>query len=86
MSLARLFCSAIYYWFKQLLSAIFKQPYSEEQRRALLAHRTQILPESFFVSLPAELRRLAFATAYFVRLSPSCASGEHEPDLLYDLD
>ena len=61
-------------------------PYSEEQRRALLAHRTQISPENFFVSLPADLRRLAFATAYFVRLSPPCVPGEHEPDLLYCLD
>ena len=61
-------------------------PYSEEQRRALLAHRTQISPDSFFVSLPAELRRLAFATSYFVRLSPPCVPGEHEPDLLYGLD
>lgn len=60
-------------------------PYSEEQRRALLAHRTQILSDSFFVSLPPELRRLAFATAYFVRLSPPCAPGEHEPELLYGL-
>ena len=60
-------------------------PYSEEQRRALLAHRTQILSDSFFVSLPPELRRLAFATAYFVRLFPPCAPGEHEPELLYGL-
>ena len=59
--------------------------YSEEQRRALLAHRTQISSDSFFVSLPPELRRLAFATAYFVRLSPPCAPGEHEPELLYGL-
>ena len=60
-------------------------PYSEEQRRALLAHRTQISSDSFFVSLPPELRRLAFATAYFVRLSPPCSPGEHEPELLYGL-
>ena len=60
-------------------------PYSEEQRRALLEHRTQISSDSFFVSLPPELRRLAFATAYFVRLSPPCAPGEHEPELLYGL-
>ena len=56
--------------------------YSEHQRRALLAHRTQIPPESFLVSLPPELRQLAFATAYFVRLFPPCALGEQEPDLL----
>ena len=59
---------------------------SEHQRRALLAHRTQIPPESFLDSLPPELRRLAFATAYFVRLSPPCALGTHEPDLLDGLD
>ena len=60
--------------------------YSEEQRQALLAHRTQISPDSFFVSLPEDLRRLAFATSYFVRLSPPSLDGEHEPDLLYGLD
>ena len=60
--------------------------YSEEQRQALLAHRTQISPDSFFVSLPEDLRRLAFATSYFVRLSPPSLAGEHEPDLLYGLD
>ena len=59
--------------------------YSEEQRKALLAHRTQISPDSFFVSLPPELRRLAFATAYFIRLSPPCALGEHEAGLLHGL-
>ena len=59
--------------------------YSEEQRQALLAHRTQISPDSIFVSLPPELRRLAFATAYFVRLYPPSVSGEHEPDLLHGL-
>ena len=60
--------------------------YSEHQRRALLAHRTQIPPESFLVSLPPELRSLAFATAYFVRLSPPSTPGEHEADLLDGLD
>ena len=62
------------------------RPYSEHQRRALLAHRTQVPSESFLVSLPPELRSLAFATAYFVRLSPPAAPGEHEPNLLYGLD
>jgi mycothiol S-conjugate amidase len=61
-------------------------PYSEIQGQALLAHRTQISPDSFLGGLPSELRRLAFATAYFVRLSPPCAPGEHEPDLLYGLE
>ena len=66
--------------------ALDVRPYSEEQRQALLAHRTQIQPDSFFVSLPADLRRLAFSTSYFIRLSPPCSSGEQEPDLLYGLD
>jgi mycothiol S-conjugate amidase len=61
-------------------------PYSETQRRALLAHRTQIPPDSFWVRLPEELRRRAFATAYFIRLTPPAAPGEHEPDLLHGLD
>ena len=66
--------------------ALDVRPYSEHQRRALLAHRTQITSDSFMVSLPPGLRRLAFATAYFLRLSPPSAAGEHEPDLLYGLD
>ena len=66
--------------------ALDVRAYSEQQRRAMLAHRTQISPESFLVSLPPELRRLAFATAYFVRLSPPSAVGEHEADLLDGID
>ena len=66
--------------------ALDVRPYSEQQRQALLAHRTQIPAESFLVGLPPELRRLAFATAYFLLLSPPSAPGEHEPDLLDGLD
>jgi LmbE family N-acetylglucosaminyl deacetylase len=66
--------------------ALDVRSYSEHQRRALLAHRTQVPAESFLVSLPAELRSQAFATAYFIRLSPPSAPGEHEPDLLFGLD
>ena len=43
--------------------ALDVRPYSENQRQALLAHRTQIPQESFLVKLPPELRRNAFATA-----------------------
>ena len=66
--------------------ALDVRPYSELQRRALLAHRTQISQDSFLVSLPADLRRRAFATAYFLRLHPPAAPGEHELDLLDGLD
>jgi LmbE family N-acetylglucosaminyl deacetylase len=67
-------------------AALDVRPYSEIQRRALLAHCTQIPQDSFLVSLPADLRRRAFATAYFLRLHPPAALGEHEPDLLDGLD
>jgi LmbE family N-acetylglucosaminyl deacetylase len=65
--------------------ALDVRPYSEIQRRALLAHRTQIPRDSFLVSLPDDLRRRAFATAYFLRLHPPAAPGEHESDLLAGL-
>ena len=66
--------------------ALDVRSHSEQQRQALLEHRTQIPRDSLLVSLPPDLRQLAFATAYFIRLSPSCNWGEHEPDLLYGLD
>jgi len=66
--------------------ALDVRPYSESQRRALLAHRTQITPDSFWVRLPADLRRRAFATAYFLRLHPPVVPGEPEQDLLDGLD
>jgi mycothiol S-conjugate amidase len=61
--------------------ALDVRPYSEVQRQALLAHRTQVPPHSFWVRLPEDLRRRAFATAYFQRLHPPTTPGETEPDL-----
>jgi LmbE family N-acetylglucosaminyl deacetylase len=66
--------------------ALDVRPYSEIQRRALLAHRTQIPPDSFWGRLPAELYRRAFATAYCIRLHPPAAPGEYEQDLFDGLD
>lgn len=60
--------------------ALDVRPYSTIQRRALLAHRTQIPSNSLWARLPDDLYRRAFATAYFMRLHPSAASGEREPD------
>ncbi|WP_089720455.1 PIG-L family deacetylase, partial [Candidatus Entotheonella palauensis] len=57
------------------------RPYSEIQRRALLAHRTQIPSTSMWARLPDKLYRRAFATAYFMRLHPPAAAREREPDL-----
>jgi LmbE family N-acetylglucosaminyl deacetylase len=61
--------------------ALDVRPYSEIQRQALLAHRTQIPPESLWRRLPVELYRRAFATAYLIRLHPPAAPGEYEQDL-----
>jgi LmbE family N-acetylglucosaminyl deacetylase len=61
--------------------ALDVRPYSAIQRQALLAHRTQIPPDSFWGRLPAELYRRAFATAYLLRLHPPAAPGEYEQDL-----
>ncbi len=61
--------------------ALDVRPYSEIQRRALLAHRTQIPPDSFWARLPEDLYRRASATAYFIRLHPPALPGEHEQDL-----
>jgi hypothetical protein len=66
--------------------ALDVQPYSAIQRQALLAHRTQIPPDSFWRRLPAELYRRAFATAYLLRLHPPAAPGEYEQDLFEGLD
>jgi LmbE family N-acetylglucosaminyl deacetylase len=66
--------------------ALDVSPYSEIQRQALLAHRTQIPADSFWVRLPPALRRRAFATAYFRRLQPPASNGEREQDLFATLD
>ncbi len=66
--------------------ALDVRPYSDIQRRALLAHRTQIPPTSMWARLPDELYRRAFATAYFMRLHPLAAAHEREPDLCSGLE
>jgi LmbE family N-acetylglucosaminyl deacetylase len=58
------------------------RPYTEIQRQALFAHRTQIPMDGFWAKLSPDLRRRAFSTAYFVRLHPAVAEGEREGDLL----
>jgi hypothetical protein len=66
--------------------ALDVRAYSEIQRQALLAHRTQIPPHSLWARLPDDLYRRAFATAYFIRLQPPAVSGENESDLFEGLD
>jgi LmbE family N-acetylglucosaminyl deacetylase len=60
--------------------------YSEVQRRALMAHRTQMPADGFFTKLTAELRRRAFATAYLTRMEPPAAPGERDEHLLHGLE
>jgi LmbE family N-acetylglucosaminyl deacetylase len=62
--------------------ALDVRPYSEIQRQALFAHRTQIPLTGFWARLPEDLRRRAFATAYFIRHHPPVGPGERENDLL----
>src|SRR5262247_517024 len=66
--------------------ALDVRPYSEIQRQALLAHRTQIPQDSLWRRLPAELYRRAFATAYCLRLHPPAVPGKSEQDLFEGLD
>lgn len=61
--------------------ALDVRPYSDIQRRAILAHRTQIPTTSMWARLPDELYCRAFATAYLRRLHPPAAVEEREPDL-----
>jgi N-acetyl-1-D-myo-inositol-2-amino-2-deoxy-alpha-D-glucopyranoside deacetylase len=53
----------------------------ETQRAALVAHRTQIPADSFFVRFPLHIARRAFRTAYLTRLHPRPAPGERDADL-----
>ncbi|HWP29256.1 MAG TPA: GlcNAc-PI de-N-acetylase, partial [Chloroflexota bacterium] len=60
--------------------------YVEIQRAALACHRTQIPPDSWWLTLPLHIRRIAFGTAYFVRLHPPPQPGEKDADLFAGLD
>jgi mycothiol conjugate amidase Mca len=61
-------------------------PYVEVQREALACHRTQIPQDSWWLRVPLEIRRVAFGTAYFVRLHPQPEPGEKDADLFAGLD
>lgn len=63
-------------------AAIDVSEYAETQRAALLCHRTQVPPDNFFMNLPPQVRRRAFATAYLMRIHPAPAEGERDPDLI----
>lgn len=71
---------------KDATAAIDVSDYVEIQRAALACHRTQIAPDSWWLKMPLEIRRVAFSTAYFVRLHPPPAPGEKDPDLFAGLD
>jgi LmbE family N-acetylglucosaminyl deacetylase len=55
--------------------------YAHIQREALLVHRTQIRPTSFFMGIPTHIRRRAFATTYLHRLAPVAVPGDKDEDI-----
>jgi LmbE family N-acetylglucosaminyl deacetylase len=67
-------------------AAIDVSEYAEIQREALACHRTQIPQDSWWLTIPSDIRRVAFGTAYFVRLYPEPEPGERDADLFSDLD
>ncbi len=67
-------------------AAIDVADYAEVQREALACHRTQIPQDSWWLTLPPYIRRVAFGTCYLVRLHPQPAPGERDADLFSDLD
>jgi LmbE family N-acetylglucosaminyl deacetylase len=71
---------------KDATCAIDVSPYVEIQREALAAHRSQIDAESWWLKMPLDVRRVAFGTAYFVRMYPAPAPGEKDADLFAGLD
>jgi LmbE family N-acetylglucosaminyl deacetylase len=71
---------------KDATCAIDVSPYVGIQREALAAHRSQIDAESWWLKMPLDVRRVAFGTAYFVRMYPVPAPGEKDADLFAGLD
>ncbi|MFN8525439.1 MAG: PIG-L family deacetylase [Chloroflexota bacterium] len=62
-------------------AAVDVADYAHVQREALLRHRTQIPPNSFFMGLPPHIRKRAFATTYLRRLHPGHPPEERLTDL-----
>lgn len=56
-------------------------PYMSEKKQALAAHRTQIKPDFFYLSVPDEVLAETSGVEYFQRIHPPAAPGEHESDL-----
>jgi LmbE family N-acetylglucosaminyl deacetylase len=71
---------------EECTAAIDVSEYVEIQRGALDVHRTQIPRDSWWLTLPTHIRRVAFGTTYFVRLYPEPAPGERDDDLFAGLD
>jgi len=63
-------------------------PYYDQKRAAVLAHRTQMGPKSFFQRMPVEISRRLGTHEYFQRAAgpaPEAAAGERESDLFAGL-
>jgi LmbE family N-acetylglucosaminyl deacetylase len=57
-------------------------PYVEAQHAALVCHRTQFPPDSWWLTMPTDARRVALGTSRLARLYPRPAPGEHDVELL----
>ena len=71
---------------KDATVALDVSPYVEIQREALACYRTQIARDSWWLAMPLHIRRVAFGTAYLLRLQPPPAPGEKDADLFAGLD
>lgn len=63
------------------------RPYLENKLKAFQAHKTQIAPDNFVFTMPAEQREQAFGYEYFIlaRTAATPHTGELEQDLLDNL-
>lgn len=59
--------------------------YVDRKMEALLAHRTQVGPGSFFARLPDEVMRRVWSDEFFQRVVPTAGPGERETNLFQGL-
>lgn len=59
--------------------------YTALKQKALAVHRTQIKPDSFFLTIPDETLSRVSGIEYFVRVFPPARAGEREDDLFAEV-
>ena len=61
------------------------RPWHRRKREALLAHRSQVGPESFFLNVPDDFSEAIFGTEWYVRTRSDVSVPAHEDDLFTGL-